>query len=108
MATSWTLIPKITGSIPVSRSFFFKVMILIEFTIYVLLLITDTTILYLLQLLNPYYGANSSSYSLRVLDVLNELQDVNPDNMSAQEYFSFVTDKMKVVHYYAWNIILNG
>lgn len=83
-------------------------MILFEFTIYLFLLIIDATILYLLQALNPYYGANSSSYAIQVLDVMNEIQDVEPNKMSGREYFDFVTDRLKIAHHCAWNIILNG
>ena len=82
--------------------------LLLEFTIYLIMLITDTLILTILQLLNPYYGQNSGSYAAKVLDVMTELQNMNVDEMSGTEYFTRATENLKIAHHCAWNIILNG
>ena len=83
-------------------------MILLEFTLYLTLLIIDASVLFILQTLNPYYGINSPSYALKIVDAMTELQNANPNDMSGVEYFKFTTDRVKIAHYCAWNIIVNG
>lgn len=72
------------------------------------MIIADSLILATLQLINPYYGQNSNSYAVKVLDVMTELQNMNVDEMSGTEYFTRATENLKIAHHCAWNIILNG
>lgn len=83
-------------------------MILFEFLIYLIIIIIDAMIMYLLQIFNPYYGSNSPEYALKVLDTFNEIQNLDPTTISGKKYFEFVNDRLKIIHHCTWHMIVHG
>lgn len=83
-------------------------LLFLEFFIYLIIVIIDSLILYFLQCLNPYYGMNSAEDAIKVVDILNEIQSLDKNKYSYEEYFKFLIEKLSIVHYCAWNMILKG
>jgi hypothetical protein len=51
---------------------------------------------------------NAAEDAIKVVDILNELQSLDKDKYSYDEYLKFVIESLSIVHYCAWNIILKG
>jgi len=83
-------------------------LLFLELFLYLVIVIIDSLILYFLQCFNPYYGMNAAEDAIKVVDILNELQSLDKDKYSYDEYLKFVIESLSIVHYCAWNIILKG
>lgn len=63
---------------------------------YIILIIIDSILLFLLQIFNPYYGSNSQDDLNWLIGILNELDDLKIKIENIEQKFNYKINKLRI------------